>query len=857
MEQDKEQVNKRDLSFWWSRSLSSIISMLAVNINGGLDTKQVKFYRDQYGPNSITSIAPTSILDLLIEGIKEPMMILLLSIAGLSLFFGQLKEAIAMIFVVASYIAIECINKYRADSTMAQLKALTEPETRVIRNGSITTIKTEDVVIGDIVILTEGMIVPADLRLIEALGLQVNEASLTGESLPIHKDAHAQVDKNAPLLERPNCLFSGTTIMTGVGKGIVMAVGSSSELGKIAHEVQAADKTETAIQRAMTHLAKTLAILAIIISLLIPAIGFARGLPWHEMVLTWLALTFLMIPGQPPIIITMALALASFELAAKKLIVRRLRGVEVLGQVSAIVTDKTGTITENSMTVQSFVLANGNLTTPANISADLNRLISLSLPKYSNDPTDQAIELAVGKSPEEPVSMEGFHEGHPWRMIAYEPNLCAYAGEPEQIINASTSTSEQKRKLLEILHQKTQAGSRVVAFAYGYNIRQESNLEGITFIALAVLSDPVRPGVKDAVTTLKQAGITTYIATGDHQTTTESVAHAIGIESPLCTGKQIENMSDTTLGQTIKTTHLFARISPTEKQRLVHALQNDKETVAVIGDGVNDAPAIKTANVGIAMGQIGTDLAKDAADLILTDDNYIHLPDAIMIGRKALDNFRKGLTYYLSAKAILLIIFLVSLAIGIPFPFAPIQIIMIELLMDLASSTIFVSEQAEPDITTRKPQNITRFLNKAIGLRIIRNGLPLACGILGVYLWLYYCTSTIIIAQTAAFVTWLIGHIMLALNLKQDKVPLTRQGLFKNFLGFSWLISMIILSLIITNVQCVAQYTHTCHLDTWTWVVVLLTAFCSTWWLEILKIINFEKKGLNKKTQLINFLKLF
>ena len=833
-----------ELSFWWYRPLNDLISILRVDKERGLANNQIELHRAQYGPNRICSTTPITIMNLLIEGIKEPMMILLLSIAGLSLLFGQLTEAIAMIFVVASYIAIECINKYRADNTMARLSALSSPETQVIRNGSVITIKTEDIVIGDIVILTEGMLVPADIRLIEAYGLLVNEASLTGESLPIDKDAHAQVDKHAPLADRPNSIFSGTTIVAGVGKGMVMAIGASSELGQIAHEVQTAQKAETDIQQAMTHLAKTLAIIAIIISLIIPAIGLARGMAGHEMVLTWLALTFLMIPGQPPVIITMALALASFELAAKKLIVRRLRGVEVLGQVSAIVTDKTGTITENNMTVEAFVLEDGNLTLPSDMNENLRHIIRLSLPKYSNDPTDQAIEAAIGKSSLEPFSLEGFHEAHPWRMVVYDhqdKKLCVYAGQPEQIINASTCSSEQKKKLLGVLHTKTEAGNRVVAFAYGYNMCNENSLAAITFAALAILHDPVRPGVKDAVATLQQAGITTYIATGDHPGTTETVAHSIGIESPLCTGTQIANMSDTDLGNTIKTTQLFARISPSEKQRLVRLLQKDNETIAVIGDGINDAPAIKSANVGIAMGQIGTDLAKDAADLILTDDNYAHLPDAIMIGRKALDNFRKGLTYYLSAKAILLFIFLIPLAIGIPFPFAPIQIIMIELLMDLASSTIFVSEQAEPDIMTRKPRTVTRFLNKTIGLRIIRNGLPLVCGILAVYFWVYYSSSNVVMAQTAAFVTWLIGHIMLALNLKQDEVPLTKQGLFKNHFGAAWLFGMIILSLIITNVPSIAHYTHTCHLDTRTWLLVVLVAICSTWWLEILKIINQRK----------------
>ena len=246
----------------------------------------------------------------------------------------------------------------------------------------------------------------------------------------------------------------------------------------------------------------------------------------------------------------------------------------------------------------------------------------------------------------------------------------------------------------------------------------------------------------------------------------------------------------------------------------------------------------KAANVGIAMGEIGTDLAKEAADLVLTDDNYAHLPDAILLGRKALDNFRKGLTYYLSAKAILLSIFLVPLALGIPFPFAPIYIIITELLMDLASSTIFVTEASELDIMKRKPQKITNFLNRKIGLRIFRNGFFLAAGILTVYLWLYYDTYNVVLAQSAAFVTWLLGHIMLALNLKQEKLPLLRQGIFSNRFGFFWLTGVVIFSLVITTIPFVYPYLHTTSLSLYIWLIILEVVFAATWWIEVSKIIQ-------------------
>src|SRR3990167_11323961 len=316
MENESLQTKK----LWWTIPQSSILTMFSSDATNGLSSETVEKSRDTFGANTIDEVKPTGALELILDGVREPMMIVLLSIGALSFVFGKAGEAVVMVFVVAAYIAVEFVNKYRTDRTMTQLRKLTSLSAQIIRDGKRQEIATAEIVCGDIIVLTEGSRIPADARLVESFGLSINEASLTGESLPVEKKADAILETDVPLAERRNMGFAGTTVLNGEGKAVVVAVGATSELGKIAGEVAKANKEKTVLQEAMTRLAKILAVFAIGVSILIPAIGFLRGLNFQEMVVTWLSLTFLMIPGQPPIIITMALALASFKLAKIKLV---------------------------------------------------------------------------------------------------------------------------------------------------------------------------------------------------------------------------------------------------------------------------------------------------------------------------------------------------------------------------------------------------------------------------------------------------------------------------------------------------------------------------------------------------------
>ncbi len=857
---------------WWSIPAEELLNSLNVDIQLGLTPNQVIQNREKFGSNQLEDRGPTSLWTLFWESVKSPMMVLLLTIAGISLALGQYTEAIVMIFVVAMYVGVHLLNKARSDRTMARLREVQTPKTIVLRDGEQQEVDFEEVVVGDILPLRSGTRIPADARLVDSAGLIVNESTLTGESAPVHKKAEDTIKPDSPLAERKTAIFAGTSVMDGIGKALVLAVGEHTELGHIAELSTLRDTELTPLQKEMNGLAKTLAFVAVGVSLLVPLAGLLRGFNFQQMVLTWLSLTFLMVPGQPPIIISMALALAALELARKKVIVRRLQGAETLGSVNIVLSDKTGTMTENKMQLFAILFADGTLSEFEKLDPNQQNQVDkffetarLSIPENTNDPTDLAILDAVEglnnfeyTQPGHLVDQIGFSRSGTYRRLEYSQegsHLIYVTGRPEYIIDRSnrrlsshaaekqikTWHEDERKEIINQLTELAKQGKRITAYAYRENSLPESEPKNLIFVGAAVISDPIRPEVKDALKNLKDAGVRTVMVTGDIPETAGFVAHEVGIDGEsIITGQEFESMPNDVQEKMIQEKSVFARTTPEQKLNLVQVFQRLGETVAVTGDGINDAPALNTAHVGIAMGQKGTDVAKEAADLILTNDNLAHLPDGVAIGRKAYDNFAKGITYYLSAKAILLSIFIFPLLVGVPFPLAPIQIIFTELLMDLASSTIFVTEAAEPDVMKRKPRPKGPFLSKQVTKRILRNMVGLTIAILVVYFGSLTLGYQIQSARTAAFSTWLLGHIILALNLKQEKTPLFKQGLLSNRFAVGWLIGMIAFVLAMTLIPFVQSILDTTHLSTLQWGMVIIGALFASSWLEGLKWIRYS-----------------
>jgi Ca2+-transporting ATPase len=484
----------------------------------------------------------------------------------------------------------------------------------------------------------------------------------------------------------------------------------------------------------------------------------------------------------------------------------------------------------------------------------------LAIPENTNDPTDLAIVQAVDHlknferlQPGPLVNQVGFSRSGTYRSLEFSQdgsNLLYITGRPEYIIDRSTRkmisqsgtkegmewSADERAALKSKFTELASQGKRITAYAFQEGSLPDDEPQGLVFVGAAVISDPIRPEVKDAVRMLEEAGVRTVMVTGDIPETASFVAQKVGIDGDLVvTGRELEGQSEEEQEKIVQEVSVFARTTPEQKLKLVQAFQRLGQTVAVTGDGINDAPALNTAHVGISMGQKGTDVAREAADLILTDDNLAHLPDGVAIGRKAYDNFRKGITYYLSAKAILLSIFIIPLLVGVPFPLVPIQIIFTELLMDLASSTIFVTEEAEPDGMKRKPRPRGPFLSWKVAQRILRNMVGLTIAILAVYFGSLTLGYEVESARTAAFATWLVGHIVLALNLKQEKVPLFKQGLLSNRFAAGWLVGMIAFVLAMTLNPFAQSVLQTTGLSTVQWGMVIAGALLASMWIEVLK----------------------
>jgi P-type Ca2+ transporter type 2C len=854
-----------------SKKIDELLKNLDTDPEMGLTSAEAKTRLAKYGENVIEAEKKETFWDALKEEAREPMILLLLGVGVLYTFWGSLLDGATIFTIIAILVLSEVYNEWKAEQGIEALKELTTPRPLVLRDGKISEIASEELVPGDILPLSVGERIPADARLVKSYGLQLDESSLTGESLPVNKMSDAVLSTGAQLTDVENMAFSGTLIVQGEGLAVVTSTGRDTELGHIATLTEEAEEEVTPLQEAMEELSKTLVWVALFFSVSIPILGYLRGQPLQTMVLTGLSLSFAVIPEELPIIITMVLAVGTHALSQRGALVKRLRASETLGSVTVIATDKTGTITESIMKL-GHMYWDDKLSAPTGDPSEQS-ILEMSVLATRGQTTLASDRLRgfnpMGAAVVDSASKSGvnisdlskwslineFSFDNKTKMASYiyriNGKLRVYSsGAPEAVMQRSkkvlrggkvvTLTNAEKAKITSAIGEIALLGERALAIAY-LDVKDEDvdsrPEDGLVLIGILSFIDPPRAEVHDVIKMCKEAGIRVIMLTGDHPETAKAVAMKVGIDSAtVLTGPEVSAMDDAKLSEAVKTTSVFARITPEHKIRIVKLLKVNGEVVAVTGDGVNDAPALKEAAIGIAMGVRGTDAAKEAADMVLTDDNFVSIGSAVREGRKIFDNLRKGVKYYLAVKVALVLIFLLPIILNVPLPFAPIQIILLEMFMDLAASSGFVAEGPESDLMKRLPRDPrAKFLDRGTLTGIFASALSLFVAVSFCYLYTYYQTNNLIYAQTVAFSTWIVSHIFLAFVRRSENEPLLKRGLFTNRVMVLWAIAAVCMLLAAIYLPFLQDLVKVTSIGVFDWAIIVGASFIATIGIEVAK----------------------
>jgi len=733
------------------------------------------------GPNVRAARQRESWLEEFAESFTEPLQLLLVAVAALSFLFGERADAFAILGVILLSAAVETASEVRAGRAIAALDDLSAPHVRVLRDGEAAEVPAAGVVSGDVLLLEAGDVVAADARVVQAHGLRIDESMLTGEAISAGKSA-TTLAAGIDLAERANMVYQGTSVLDGQARVVVVATGSDTELGRLGAVVQAQAEPATPLQRAMSELARLVLILALVVSVAVPILGVLTGQPVKDMILTGLTLAFATVPEELPILVSILLAVGALQLARRGALLRRLGVGEALGAVTYLLTDKTGTLTENRMILSDVhgnrdqALAIAYAAQGASTgSADPMDAVGAAAAEAAGIVLDPAEVAAVW-----PFDSDRKRVSRLWRTDGH--TRLAVAGAPEAVL--AVAGSQDLPRWAALVEATAARGQRCIAVAYRMSpelddqpahngsVGQLSARDvehDLILGGLLVFDDPLRAGVPAAVAELSAAGVSTVVVTGDHPMTGRAVATAAGLPeaATLRGGASLARLHDEHLLGQLGNGTVVGRATPADKLRLVSLLQSRGEVVAVTGDGVNDAPALAAANAGIAMGARGTDLARQAAGLVLTDDSYATVARAIEKGRSITSQLRRAVSFYLGAKVALVAAVLAALLAGHPAPFAPVQIVLLELFMDIGASVAFVSEPQAPGAMTRPPRSPhARFVDASFLRALLTSALTLASAVAPTYLLLIAHGAPLGHARAAAVFAWLAGHGLIAWSLR-------------------------------------------------------------------------------------------
>ena len=850
----------------------------------GLTSAQAKERLEKNGPNALQAGEKTTLLQKFINQFKDFMIIVLLAAAVISFFAHEgapdPTDAIVILAVVILNAIVGVIQESKAEEAIEALQKMASPVATVLRDGEHLHVKGEEIVVGDIVVLEAGDVVPADMRLLEVNTIKIEEAALTGESVPVEKDLVIPEGEDVGIGDRSNMAFASTNVTYGRALGVVTATGMDTEVGKIAHMLANTEESKTPLQENQDALGKWLTIMILVIAVIIFGIGLIRGYEWTHMLLTAIAIAVAAIPEGLPAISTIILALGTQKMASRHALVRKLPAVETLGGVEVICSDKTGTLTLNQMTVEKMVFNNEihDATEEMNESISAVRMMNLANDtkiteeKLIGDPTETAmVQFGLDKGYDVRVDLEK----HP--RVAEVPfdstrkimstihqledgnYLVAAKGAPDMLLEKVTHieehgkvrsiTQEDRDTLARLNKEMATQALRVLAIAYKYidqvpeTMDSESVEFDFVFAGLVGMIDPERKEAAIAIQVAKEAGIRTVMITGDHRDTAQAIAKRLGILRPdqedgVLTGAELNEISDEELARTIEDYSVYARVSPEHKVRIVKAWQADGKVVSMTGDGVNDAPSLKQADIGVGMGITGTEVSKGASDMVLADDNFETIVVAIEEGRKVFSNIQKAVQYLLSANfGEVMTLFIATMA-GWSI-LEPIHILWINLVTDVFPAITLGMEDAEADIMKHPPRGkSSNFLSNGVLPSIYYQGFFEG----GVTLFVYWYATHVAgwgvpTGETMAFASLGLIQLFHAFNVKSVYKSLATVGAFKNKM---FNIAIVVSALMLLSVLVVPGLTTVFSVTVLTleqWLIVLAAAFSIVPFVEIAKAI--------------------
>ena len=877
-------------TLFYTQGEEEVLKNLDTSVDG-LSTAQAKERLDAYGYNELDEGEKRSLLSKFIDQFKDLMIIILLVAAALSVItegMHGLTDACIILAVVVLNAAFGVYQEGQAEAAIEALKNMSSPRARVRRDGHVVEIDSRELVPGDIVLLEAGDVVPADMRLLEAASLKIEEAALTGESVPVEKDVTETVEAEAGIGDRVNMGYQNSNVTYGRGTGVVTNTGMYTEVGKIADMLANADESQTPLKQSLEQLSKTLTYLIVAIALVTFLVSvFIRGEQPLEGLMVAVALAVAAIPEGLPAIVTILLSLGTTTLAKRNSIVRKLPAVETLGSTEIIASDKTGTLTMNQMTVEK-VYTNGQL---QNASTELGAdNTTLRIMNFANDTKVDPDGKLIGDPTETALVQFGLDHNFDVRdVLKSEPRVAelpfdsdrklmstihkeadgtyfvAVKGAPDQLLKRVTRieingevrpiTDEDKQAILATNKDLAKQALRVLMMAYK-TTNEIPTLESavvesdLIFSGLVGMIDPERPEAAEAVRVAKEAGIRPIMITGDHQDTAEAIAKRLGIIDPndtedhVFTGAELNELSDEEFQKVFKQYSVYARVSPEHKVRIVKAWQNDGKVVAMTGDGVNDAPSLKTADIGIGMGITGTEVSKGASDMVLADDNFATIIVAVEEGRKVFSNIQKSIQYLLSANMAEVFIIFFATLFGWDV-LQPVHLLWINLVTDTLPAIALGVEPAEPGIMTHKPRGRqSNFFDGGVFGAIMYQGVFQTILVLAVYGWglvfpEHHTQSEIHAdALTMAFATLGLIQLLHAFNVKSVYQSVFKVGLFRNK-TFNWAIPVAFVLLMATIVvPGFNNLFHVSHLSLTQWLAVIVGSFLIVVLVELVKAIQ-------------------